>query len=927
MSNIAHAAPSSHSLSRGPATIGRLPVDGKQRELPILLDINSNKETPSDKSALLNQFFSTVLPDQCGIWLQEIEDEKRIGHNPQVRRHPLPMARAIQKAIDLIEKPSPANFGLFYCTCQLVESEDGHPRNRNGENARLQKTLRIDIDSGPSKPHTSCDQAIAAFDAFLKTTQFPKPTIKVITPNGMHIYWAFGNPIDTREWEPLANALAIGLEKAGLKVDTSVTTDAVKLLRVPFSTHYKDPKNPRQIHWDGLIGKIYSVDRLRSAIRNQLNTKIGEANQRVLVANEDIWSKQSLDGQKETIRALRKAMRQQQTAAKGSDSSYSSPEAKAAEKEILRLGAPMHWCWEFTEASLTAITAALTKDDVNKINRNLWVGAVLLAARFAPVESDDANKIKSAVRKWSERHSCYEEYLTTGIERSALEGGEEKSPFDDFDSRWAEGECKIGAEKTPIKLLLYLRTQRAPLPRLILSDGTAVDIFNLDPLNSDGLDYEATSEELATAIAKTATENDPPEAPTKHSDPIDELNDNFAWDLSEMNLYNIETGYYTQKDKFLTQYVNRNVDVPHGGKIRSTPLGTAWITSPRRRNATKVVMAPDQPKFLPDGTINSWRGYSCKPIAGDITPFMSLLERLIPNPTERDFVLNWLAKLVQNPAQKFHVALVIWSLIQGTGKNLIFEAIGNLFNDRHYILVTQSVFEDAFTEWQSDKVFVIADEVSSTEKRAVSDKIKGWITATKNHINIKNSPKTSQPNLIKYVFLSNHPDAIHLNDTDRRYFVVEATSKVLGEAETNKYIQWRDNGGLPALLHYLLQHDASSFNPTAPAPTSQAKLDMVESNRSDLERWLAQAISGAQGTNKPLLSAQALAHQYKTETSNSCSTKTVANTLQALGAHRIKKPARFQEGTRIRLFTAANPELYESMTDIELGEAFHKQIF
>jgi hypothetical protein len=410
-------------------------------------------------------------------------------------------------------------------------------------------------------------------------------------------------------------------------------------------------------------------------------------------------------------------------------------------------------------------------------------------------------------------------------------------------------------------------------------------------------------------------------------DPIVELNELFAWDMSEMNLYQIAAGRYVQKDRFITQYANRYTLEGSGEKAKPVPLGSAWFKSPIRRNTPGVVLAPSQPATLSDGRINSWQGFSCSPVAGDVTPFLALLKRLIPARSEHEYVLNWIARLIQTPAAKFNVSLVISSPTQGTGKNLIFEAVGSLLHERHFVVVGQSVFEDGFNEWQSDKIMVVADEISSTDKRAVSDRIKGWITATKNHINVKNAPKTSQPNLIKYVFLSNHPDAVHVTNTDRRFFVVEATSNQLSEQDIARYVNWRDGGGRPALLHYLLAHDTRSFNPMAPAPLSQAKLDMVESNKSDLERWLERRIAIGQHEGKPLLTSESLSQEYKGGTGHASSSKTMAHALVQLGARKIKKLARFPNGARTQLFTLADPGDYKDMTDTELGDAFQAQLF
>ena len=435
--------------------------------------------------------------------------------------------------------------------------------------------------------------------------------------------------------------------------------------------------------------------------------------------------------------------------------------------------------------------------------------------------------------------------------------------------------------------------------------------------------YDILSDVSSEAELGDSNQNSIPEV----QNPIEELNTKFAWDFGEMNLYNIATGAYVLKDRFITQYANRLLDVGTEERPKLVQLGTAWFTQPLRRSTPRVILAPGQPETLSDGSINSWRGFVCEPTKGDVKPFIKLLKKLIPNIHERRYVLSWFASLVQKPSQKFNVALVIWSRQQGTGKSLLVETIGNLFDDRHFEVVGQEVFNDGFTDWQAHKVMVVCDEVSSTDKRAVADRIKGWITASKNNINAKNAPKFKQPNLIKYVFLSNHADAVYLDETDRRFYVVEASSDRLPKEDSWAFVQWRDGAGKAALLHYLLNLNIKDFNPTAPAPVSNSKEAMFEDNKSDLERWMDATVEELLHGKKYLISSEALAIRYRDETGHSCSSKTITSALRVRGVTRLNKQARMSSGSKNRLFALKDAALYEAMTDKELGAAFSGQIF
>ena len=401
----------------------------------------------------------------------------------------------------------------------------------------------------------------------------------------------------------------------------------------------------------------------------------------------------------------------------------------------------------------------------------------------------------------------------------------------------------------------------------------------------------------------------------------------FAWDREAMNLYNIRTGRYVQKERFNTHFANHLIDLGTSQKPRPVALGQAWIQHPLRREANGIRMAPNEPEDLPDGAINSWLGFDVAPIKGNIKPFIMLFKRQVPNRNDRKYVLYWMANLFQNPASKSFTSIVMWSRIQGTGKNLIWECIGNLFNERHFTLVGQEVFDDAFTEWKANRVFVICDEVSSTDKRTTADRIKGWITSSSNAINTKNEPKFTQPNLIKYVFLSNHPDAVFLDDSDRRFFVVEVAQGRLSDHEAKGYISWRDQDGRAALLHFLLNLDIKDFNAKSPAPMSSAKQEMIDDNKSDFESWLEQIIVNIYAIiGREIFSSEELANKYTQSSGNKCSSKTVSVQLSKKGIKRLKKQAKLANGKRIRIYALTNRPKYEAKTDKELGDIIEAKL-
>lgn len=410
-------------------------------------------------------------------------------------------------------------------------------------------------------------------------------------------------------------------------------------------------------------------------------------------------------------------------------------------------------------------------------------------------------------------------------------------------------------------------------------------------------------------------------------DAIDIVNQDYAWDNFTREIYDIKNGLYVPAPKFCMHYDNVSYKISEDAK--PTTLGRGWLKSPKRRSVTRLILAPGKPATLKDGSLNTWRGFTTEPSPGDVSPFLELIQFVLPNAQEREYCVKWLAKMIQEPGTKFLVSLVVWSIEEGVGKGLLFETIGSLFNSRHFKVVGNEVFSDQFTEWQSQKVFVIADEVSSADKRSTADRIKGWITATENNINVKNTSKFSEPNLIKYVFLSNHPDAVYLNNKDRRFFVAEGPDKKLPDEIRKRFVEWIKTGGKSALMDYLLSLDTSSFDPTAPAPMSQSKMSMLDSNKSDLEQWVENALLKAQAKNHDLISTEDLAAHYNCGSRPSrCSGKTVATILKRMGYRKLAKKAKFDNGTRKGLFTTAERfNTYSFMSETEIARHYKETIF
>jgi hypothetical protein len=403
---------------------------------------------------------------------------------------------------------------------------------------------------------------------------------------------------------------------------------------------------------------------------------------------------------------------------------------------------------------------------------------------------------------------------------------------------------------------------------------------------------------------------DPRTAQPTASDWVATLNEDYAWIEVNASIFRLRYGDFIDPAKFKTQFDNQTITVASGQGTRTIGKGTQWLKEPNRRQHVRLVLRPAEGMVTSDNCLNEWQGFAVTAAAGDVKPFVRLLLRVLPARAARRYVLQWLAHLLQHPAVKMHVSLAFWSHEQGVGKNLLFECMTAIIGAAHSTVIGQAELGSAFNGWANRKVLVIGDEVAKSDRRQDTDKLKGLVTGSTVYVNEKHQPAREVQNFLNFIFLSNHNDAIFLGDTDRRYFVWEIAAVRLPDANIAEFVQWRDNGGLAALLHFLMKHDLTGFNPKAPAPMTDAKQQMVQDNRSDLENWVAELMgsSVAQLIGRELATGNELARRYANETEHrEPSAKTIVGTAKKHGAYARTNQVRLASGKKVRVLALERP--------------------
>jgi hypothetical protein len=242
---------------------------------------------------------------------------------------------------------------------------------------------------------------------------------------------------------------------------------------------------------------------------------------------------------------------------------------------------------------------------------------------------------------------------------------------------------------------------------------------------------------------------------------------------------------------------------------------------------------------------NRWRNARPTPKAGDVSPWLAHVERMVPEPFEREHLLNALAHKVQFPAHKINHAILMGGN-HGSGKDTLFApffwAIGGEAKANCSLVKN----EDLNSQWGyalECEVMEIAElrQAEAKDRRALENTLKPIIAAPPEllMVNRKGLHPYMALNRVFVIAFSNERVAISLPSEDRRWFVLWCAAPKLPEAQAISLWNWyQHRAGFEAVAHYLHTRDVSDWNPSAPPPMTEAKLIMVEHGMSTAESFL-----------------------------------------------------------------------------------------
>ena len=250
---------------------------------------------------------------------------------------------------------------------------------------------------------------------------------------------------------------------------------------------------------------------------------------------------------------------------------------------------------------------------------------------------------------------------------------------------------------------------------------------------------------------------------------------------------------------------------------------------------------------------NRWVNQRPATVAGDASPWLRHVERMIPDAIEREHVLDVMAFKLQNPDRKInHAVLHIGH--PGSGKDTMWQpflwAIGGASLANVSIVRNEEITSQWGYALESEvMVFEELRQAEAKDRRALENHLKPIIAAPPEflQVNRKGLHPYQALNRIFVLAFSNERVPLSLPSDDRRWFVTYSEAPRMSETEGRAIWNWYAAGGLAVAANWLAARDVSAFNPGAAPPATEAKSIMVEHGRSTAESFLIEQIKAQAG--------------------------------------------------------------------------------
>lgn len=334
---------------------------------------------------------------------------------------------------------------------------------------------------------------------------------------------------------------------------------------------------------------------------------------------------------------------------------------------------------------------------------------------------------------------------------------------------------------------------------------------------------------------------------SKYPDPIEEIKDNSKYlkDKEEFeknhikilhpqmylsNLINNKLMDYQSETKIVASYKHLKTEIMCTDKqeLKTVPFIIYWLNDPHIRLYNSLVFVPKGGEYDRED-YNTWREFTNENIdlpkgyEQDSNPYVmrykEFVNKLFNNKEDQASYFNaWCANIIQRPAERSCICIVLYSLEEGTGKNMITKTIEKCIGSSYvnYISDVSNQLFGKHSAAELNKLLVVLNEVKGKDTYTNTDLFKTRITDDKREVELKGKDAFEMRNYASYIINTNNLNAVNAGEKDRRFCVLECINpEINNKLYFSKYEKEINNNpeAIRCIYEYLKNFNIESVVP------------------------------------------------------------------------------------------------------------------
>lgn len=290
-------------------------------------------------------------------------------------------------------------------------------------------------------------------------------------------------------------------------------------------------------------------------------------------------------------------------------------------------------------------------------------------------------------------------------------------------------------------------------------------------------------------------------------------------------------------------YKSFSFEIESGKTTKKINPFDVWLESIDRKNVDRIVFNPKNDCL--ENEFNIWKGFSYKQTGEcDVSKIQKWLDHIKSiwaddNEATYEYILNWFARILQQPWKKNNICLVLHS-IEGVGKSFILDMIGKIIGKDYYY--STSSLKHILGDFNGDaegKILVNLNETNWGGDKKMVGSFKEFITDNTIVINKKGIQSYTIDNYANTIITTNEEWIVNINNGDRRFNLRECKNEKYGR----DYYEEISKTPLQEIANFLYSRDITHYDPRDFVKSELHKLQ-VEKNMDSIEVFWKNVMEG-----------------------------------------------------------------------------------